>query len=136
MPETVQHQDFGEKIGGAKKDLWNERGLYSYDLSAMNERETEKYVKKDNVWKKNDYQSMIDGGTPFDVVYFIKTVRDSLPAVPVFLRKDDTEEKRLEHQKQYIDTVRYNFEALKAEYTSAKEMQNETKQEDEFDEEI
>ena len=34
MPEAVQHQDFGDKIGGAKKGLWGERGLYSYDLSA------------------------------------------------------------------------------------------------------
>jgi hypothetical protein len=106
MPETVQHQDFGEKIGGAKKDLWNERGLYSSDISSMNEREAAKYVKKDNVWKKNDYQAMIDGGTPFDVVYFIKKVRDNLADAPVFLRLDDTEEKRLDRQKQYIDTVR------------------------------
>ena len=24
----MQHEDFGEKIGGAKKDLWKDRGLY------------------------------------------------------------------------------------------------------------
>ena len=46
------HEDFGEKIGGAKKDLWKDRGLYADDLEAMNEREAEKFVKKDNVWKK------------------------------------------------------------------------------------
>lgn len=33
-----QLQDFGKKIGGAKKDLWRERGLYSEDLDAMNDR--------------------------------------------------------------------------------------------------
>ena len=49
------HEDFGEKIGGAKKDLWKDRGLYADDLEAMNEREAEKFVKKDNVWKKPDY---------------------------------------------------------------------------------
>lgn len=106
MPEPVQHSDFGEKIGGAKKDLWQQRGLVSSDLSEMNDREAEKYIKKDNVWKKNDYQAMIEGGIPFDVVYFIKKVRDSLNAKPVFLRLDDTEAKRLERQEQYIDTVR------------------------------
>lgn len=42
------HEDFGEKIGGAKKDLWKDRGLYADDLEAMNEREAEKFVKKDN----------------------------------------------------------------------------------------
>ena len=54
------HEDFGEKIGGAKKDLWKDRGLYADDLEAMNEREAEKFVKKDNVWKKPDYAAMLE----------------------------------------------------------------------------
>ena len=29
------HEDFGEKIGGAKKDLWKDRGLYADDLEAI-----------------------------------------------------------------------------------------------------
>ena len=58
MANTIQHEDFGEKIGGAKKDVWKDRGLYADDLSAMNEREAEKFVKKDNVWKKPDYQAI------------------------------------------------------------------------------
>lgn len=106
MAANGQHSDFGEKIGGARKDLWGKRGLLSSDLSEMNEREADKYVRKDNVWKKNDYQAMIDSGTPAHVVYFIKTVRDSLPASPPYLRGDDTPEKRLDRQKQYIDTIR------------------------------
>lgn len=59
------HEDFGEKIGGAKKDLWKDRGLYADDLEAMNEREAEKFVKKDNVWKKPDY-SGFETGTAID----------------------------------------------------------------------
>ena len=43
---TGVHEDFGEKIGGAKKDLWKDRGLYADDLETMNEREAEKFVKK------------------------------------------------------------------------------------------
>ena len=31
---TGVHEDFGEKIGGAKKDLWKDRGLYADDLEA------------------------------------------------------------------------------------------------------
>lgn len=72
MAENLQHEDFGEKIGGAKKDLWKDRGLYVDDLGGMNEREAEKFVKKDNVWKKPDYQAMLDDGVPLGVVYFIK----------------------------------------------------------------
>ena len=52
MAKEIVHEDFGEKIGGAKKDLWAARGLYVDDLLGMNEREADKYVKKDNVWKK------------------------------------------------------------------------------------
>lgn len=32
---TGVHEDFGEKIGGAKKDLWKDRGLYADDLEAI-----------------------------------------------------------------------------------------------------
>ena len=81
MPPN-QHEDFGEKIGGAKKDLWRDRGLYVDDLNGMNGREAEKYVKKDNVWKKPDYQAMLDDGVPLGVVYFVKKARDSLHASP------------------------------------------------------
>jgi hypothetical protein len=103
---SVQHNDFGEKIGGAKKDLWQKRGLLSDDLSEMNEREADKYVKKDNTWKKPDYQALIDSGIPADAVFYIKTVRDSLETAPIYYRIDDTPEKRLDRQKEYIDTVR------------------------------
>lgn len=101
-----QHEDFGEKIGGAKKDLWRDRGLYVTDLDAMNDREAEKYVKKDNIWKKPDYTAMLEDGIPLGVVYFIKKARDSLSATPQYLRFDDTPEKCLARQKEYIETVR------------------------------
>ena len=100
------HEDFGEKIGGAKKDLWKDRGLYADDLEAMNEREAEKFVKKDNVWKKPDYAAMLEEGIPLGVVYFIKKARDGLNASPQYYRMDDTPEKRTARQKEYIKTVR------------------------------
>ena len=100
------HEDFGEKIGGAKKDLWKDRGLYADDLEAMNEREAKKFVKKDNVWKKPDYAAMLEEGIPLGVVYFIKKARDGLNASPQYYRTDDTPEKRTARQKEYIKTVR------------------------------
>ena len=101
-----QHEDFGEKIGGARKDLWKERGLYVEDLEAMNEREADKFVKKDNIWKKPDYEAMLDEGIPLGVAYYIKKARDALPASPQYYRSDSTPEKRLARQKEYIETVR------------------------------
>ena len=105
MPPEL-HEDFGEKIGGAKKDIWKDRGLYTDDLDGMNEREAEKYVKKDNVWKKPDYQAMLDEGIPLGVVFFMKKARDSLNASPQYPYRDNTPEKRLDRQKQYVETVR------------------------------
>lgn len=109
MAKELLHEDFGEKIGGAKKDLWAARGLYVDDLLEMNEREAEKYVKKDNVWKKPNYQALIQSGESPDILYFKKVIRDSLNASPRFLRTDDTPEKRLFRQKEYIATVRERF---------------------------
>ena len=100
------HEDFGEKIGGAKKDLWKDRGLYADDLEAMNEREAEKFVKKDNVWKKPDYAAMLEEGIPLGVVYVLKKARDGLNASPQYYRTDDTPEKRTARPKEYIKTVR------------------------------
>lgn len=71
----------------------------------MNDREIEKFVKKDNVWKKPDYQAMLDSGTPLGVVYFIKKIRDSLNASPNYNYADNTPEKRLARQKEYIETL-------------------------------
>ncbi|MFQ7881763.1 MAG: LPD1 domain-containing protein [Blautia producta] len=72
----------------------------------MNEREAEKFVKKDNVWKKPDYAAMLEEGIPLGVVYFIKKARDGLNASPQYYRTDDTPEKRTARQKEYIKTVR------------------------------
>lgn len=106
MNNQLQHQDFGEKIGGSKKDLWKERGLYADDLVSMNEREADKFVKKDNVWKKPDYQALLDNGIPLGVVYYRKKVRDSLAAFPLYRYNDTTPELKRVRQEQYIETVR------------------------------
>lgn len=42
--------DFGQKIGGARKDLWALRGLLLEDLENMNEEEIKNFVSKANVW--------------------------------------------------------------------------------------
>ena len=118
MPKQLE--DFGEKIGGAKKDLWKHRGLVTDDLETMNEREAEAFVKKDNIWKRPDYQAMLDNGVPLGVVYFIKKARDSLNASPQYYHRDDTPQKRLDRQKEYIETVR-QLQAAVADIRTAEE---------------
>lgn len=98
-------EDFGQKIGGAKKDLWKTRGLAVSDLAEMNAAERDKYIKKDNVWPKPDYEKMLnEEGYDRSALFFIKTVRDSIPAQPNF-RTYDTEDVRAEKQEAYIEFI-------------------------------
>ena len=98
-------QDFGQKIGGAKKDLWSARGLNIEDLLSMNDAERLTLIKKDNVWKKPDYQKMVDEGLPREVAYFYKIVRDACPTKPELSRSDDTPEKITAKQDKYVSFI-------------------------------
>ena len=66
----------------------------------MNEREAEKFVKKDNVWKKPDYAAMLEEGIPLGVVYFIKKSEGRLKTLPLSItarmtpRKNGPRDKR------------------------------------------
>lgn len=101
----MEIQDFGKKIGGAKKDLWKERGLSIEDLLDMNDAEKIKFIKKDNVWKKPNYQELVDNGVPIRVVYFIKMIRDALPTKPVLTYFDRSAESIQEKQEGYIEFI-------------------------------
>lgn len=102
----MEIQDFGEKIGGAKKDLWKDRGLSVEDLLEMNEAEKTKLIKKDNIWKKPDYQQMVADGMPIRVAYFIKMIRDATPTKPILNYTDTSIEAIEKKQKDYINFVR------------------------------
>lgn len=90
-------EDFGEKIGGARKDLWAGRGLDVDDLLSMNSAEKEKYITKDNIWKKPDYNKLIEEGLPVKVAYFIKTVRDKVRTRPA-ISADPAEQEKLQEE--------------------------------------
>ena len=76
--------DFGEHIGGARKDVYMSRGgLLLSDLDDMDEREYEKHLKKDNVWPKLDYVAMAEEGYTPVAMYYIKMLRDALPSKPL-----------------------------------------------------
>lgn len=99
-------EDFGKKIGGARKDLWKQRGLMVEDLEEMNLGEKNKYAIKNNIFPKPDYQKMVDDGLPVRTAYFIKTVRDAMPAKPVFNMleeiTDELTEKKIEGYVKFI----------------------------------
>ncbi len=91
-------QDFGKKIGGARKDVWKSRGIMYDDISEMNEMERQTHVKKDNVWLRPDWEKVIWQGTPQTVAYWQNFMRQSIPPRP-----EKNDEQTL---KNYIETVR------------------------------
>ncbi len=76
-------EDFGKKIGGARKDTWKARALSVEELYGMTEAEQVSLVTKDAVWPKPDYKALHESGIPKDVCFYIKKVRDAAPVRPL-----------------------------------------------------
>lgn len=89
-------EDAGEKIGGARKDRWRERGLNLDDLDAMTEAEGAELATKANVWKP-DYEALSEASEPVTAA-MVKTIYDQLAAKP----KKNTPEGR----RQYVQMMR------------------------------
>lgn len=70
-PEKKPIEDFGEKIGGARKDLWDGGNLATYND-----------IKKSDIWKKPDYEKLYACCRPRELCWFIKRVYDSIPSRP------------------------------------------------------
>lgn len=90
---TKKIEDFGEKINGAKKELWGTRGLSPLDIVEMSDREVGAYVNKKYAWplSKNHYKELVDNGTDIRVAYFQKVVRDAMPSKPFYASKTAAE---------------------------------------------
>ncbi len=102
----AQIEDFGQKIGGARKDVWKLTGITSSDFDEMNDMERGSYVKKDNIWIKPDWEQKVAGGTPQPVAYWQNKMRQSLPPKPPSSSEDV--------QKAYISVVTQIRDAVMA----------------------
>lgn len=78
-------EDFGQKIGGAKKDLAakKKQNLTIQDTANWSELERKEYIKKKAVWIEPDYKAMVDSGVDKVCAYYIKIIRDKIPAKPI-----------------------------------------------------
>lgn len=100
--------DFGEKIGGARKDAWKIRGLNVDDLGRMTTEERDGYTTKDQVWPKPDYAQWVKDGMDPVLAYQLKTIRDGLSAKPDFSKAgyfdtpEQTAAKREKEREQYV----------------------------------
>lgn len=103
-------QDFGEKIGGARKDLWRARGLRIEDLKDLTLKEYAENITKDNIWPIKDYKKFTGKMEPV-CIYYMKLVRDKLKA-KITLYNDDDNYNRAELYIKFISTVRKICESL------------------------
>lgn len=71
-------QDFGDKIGGARKDFAS-KSMSIQDLADMNEMEANKLVVKKNLWKPLDYKALKEDGYSPESASYIKRVKDAIP---------------------------------------------------------
>lgn len=82
-------EDFGQKIGGARKDDWKFTGLSTHNLTEMTDLERSTYVKKDNIWLKPDWEALIADGTPQAVAYWQNKMRQAIPPKPPGASKEE-----------------------------------------------
>ena len=72
---TNEIRDFGEKIGGARKDLYREGAISISSLDLMNEAEMKTLVRRDTVWPLPNAIKAVNSGLPPFVVYWAREVR-------------------------------------------------------------
>ena len=112
---TKAIDDVGEKIGGARKELWAGRALGHQDIAGMNERELGKFVTKEHVFPRPNYQAIADHvnaefGDRFDAAkqrfseevreldmgagsaLLIKQIRDSIQNPPLGASREQLED--------------------------------------------
>lgn len=116
-------QDFGEKIGGAKKDTWRKRGLSLDDLAQMNEAERGKYTKKDSVWPKCNYEDMVSNGATREAAYFVKLMRDGIPTAPIVKYNSDVDAARSEYI-EFVQKMRDGLMKIKSQADIAEFIEN------------
>lgn len=101
-------EDFGKKIGGARKDTWNICGICPEDLYEMTAEEKRRYVTRDNVWPLPNAKKLVEeeGVLPF-VAYWQRKVRLCVQKGPVITTTEDFDHAILE----YVQQVRilYNL---------------------------
>ena len=117
---SVKLEDFGEKIGGARKDQWSKRGLIADDLAEMNDRERENNVKKDNVWKRPDYRKLIEGGQDRKILFVRNEIRKALNQNISYPYNVSAQRKEL-LQREFVDTVR-QIQAMAEKVTTREEL--------------
>lgn len=109
---TKRIEDFGTKIGGAKKDVWKVRGLKVEDLDDIDLREYLQFVTKDNIWPTPNYEEYLEWGMHPVCIYFMKNVRDKIQA-KIDVYGDGRDRQRAELYIKFLHDVKHCCEKLR-----------------------
>lgn len=96
--------DFGEHIGGARKDLWKSRGFKIEDLDDLTLKEYVETVTKENIWVTPDYTALCNK-MPAYCAYFVRHVREKIKAKTIVCG-DSKDRERAENYINFINTVK------------------------------
>jgi hypothetical protein len=104
--EKQKIEDVGEKIGGARKDQWADKGITVGDLADMSDADKTKSITKENVWPRPDYKAAVEDGVDPQAAAAIKLLYDKLPTKPL-----DTYD-HLDYRAHYVEVLNAAREVL------------------------
>lgn len=87
--------DFGEKIGGARKDVWKANGIQVEDLETLTPEECDRYVNRDMVWPLSNAKQLVAAGANRFIVFWQREIRKCIyknPRIRVGESKEDAQE--------------------------------------------
>lgn len=97
MTGKIKIKDFGERILGARKDLWREWN----HLEEFSEEELEAYVKRDYIWPLPDAKRQVANGMDPFIAYWQRMVRRRITPVPRVLAGTS----KLDCRKNYVQMI-------------------------------
>lgn len=93
--------DFGEKLGGARKDR-----LTLADLDKMTSEERQDNVNKNAVWPEINHAEQIANGQPAQIAHLVHQIRATIASKPNISSSDNKDPvKREAAIREYVDTV-------------------------------
>ena len=81
-------ENFGKRIYGSRADTARKKYLSKEDIEKMSPEEKSKYVKRDNIWEKDDYDELLSEGVEKVALYFRDAVRRAVYTSPRKYMKD------------------------------------------------
>lgn len=87
MSEKIK--DFGEKIGGARKDVWRAEGMSVDDILGLTDEEKDYYINRDMVWPVPRSKELVEAGLDVLVAFWQREVRKKVRKYPLISVTDN-----------------------------------------------